>query len=1343
MGNNLTLGLDIGIASVGWAVVNQKEGKLVDMGIRLFETATEASEPRKNRSARRNIRRNKWRREQMKTIFMERGLITKEEFEDPDFLSFTVNNDKYNRPQPDTVYHLRAKALREKVSKRELLICLYNICKTRGHFLLESIDFSKDGVSYEVFKDRFFSYTSNYISFKDDTSEFEDRVLKPLFSSKLNSRKDIIQIFKNYHFTKYEEKDGLENIILLLNGYVGNLGEVNENYESKKINIMDLKNNVDCLTEFEEHIIELFDLIKIANIMSSGCNYLCEEAVKNIDFFKNAYVNRENDPDTYIKFKNELLKKRAKRKENKKGDKKEHLRAVKNLDNRYPNGLYVKETVDILKCQQQYYPEIDDSFIEICSSIISARIPYYIGPLSEKGKNAWVKKNNTFKYSFDYSIKHFDSVNIYESIREWKKRMVSHCTYLPEYEAMPKGSFIGETFSILNEINSFDNSTTDINGQQYYLTRDDKIKILDELFLKKDGDITFGDVESLLGLKHFGSKNSTVRKFNNKYTLYRNISRIIERLKINTILEIFIEKDKINEIERLILDINLFDEEKSKRDYFDQDEKYSAYSKQLSKLKSTSFYNLSREFIMNEKVDSEGSSIMDKLFEDNVSEYTNNMMYIINNAFDQNGVKIDFISNKYLRLLKENENNLDINLLIDNGKPVIPVSRPTIRALNEAFKIYTAVIETYGVPDRVVIETARGKDSIKDHTVIDEKGEFRLTKIENLYNHLVKQIEESKIDDYFFNGVHADDISEIVAQFNNNKDKIELYVRQNGIDLMTGKPISLTNLHEYEIDHILPRGFQDDSMNDKMLIHKLVNGKKSNRLPIEFLQSPDAKEFTTMTVSRFEKIVNGLFDMDLISENKRNRLLMVSSKEVERFVKQNLVDTRYIISEFMSAVNAYNSLNNFESKIVALKGAFTSTFRKTFYIDKDRDLGNQHHAIDAAMLCVTDACLSAYFPHYDERGDFASYSNFIKETILNEENNSDNTKEKDKNRNTISYAYYKAYGHNYKRENSLINQIKNTVPLYSHKVEKNWKGALANETLQKPLPSGNKKASSIIGMSNNKRSFSGVNCVAVDFYKIKNRKGKTQHIAIHIPYAIVDNRGYIMKDKYLSLVKNYYGVPELIDEKGNIKDQFFRFRAFKNDIIYDTKSNIPQLFCLGSVSKKILELKPMLNFSYNDIYKEASEMALLISKRFNIKYGKNDGINFDEFSKSEILTYVNENLLQFGDFDKYQKYIIKETSKCKNLLVFSRKLVYFSKILNSNNYLLDAELRSRPSVNNIYMQEDKDAEYIKLKYNILGLRFGNSVNGKLIINSAHGTCGKYTKVKREKFDWKISKYVVE
>ncbi|MGN1406024.1 MAG: type II CRISPR RNA-guided endonuclease Cas9, partial [Erysipelotrichaceae bacterium] len=719
------------------------------------------------------------------------------------------------------------------------------------------------------------------------------------------------------------------------------------------------------------------------------------------------------------------------------------------------------------------------------------------------------------------------------------------------------------------------------------------------------------------------------------------------------------------------------------------------------------------------------------------------MMYIINNAFDHNGEKIDFVSNKYLRLLKENDGVLDINLLIDDGKPVIPVSRPTIRALNEAFKIYNAVIDTYGVPKRIVIETAGGKDSIKDHTVVDEKGEKRFTKIESLYNHLIKQIDECKIDDAFLNGVHTDDIDEIKKQFEKNKDKIELYVRQNGIDLLTGKPIKLTNLNEYEIDHILPRGFQDDSMNDKMLISKLANAKKSNRLPIEFLESPDAKDFTTMTVSRFEKIVNGLFDMDLISENKRNRLLMVNSKDVEKFVKQNLVDTRYIISEFMSAVNAYNNINNYDSKIVALKGAFTSTFRKAFYIEKDRELGNQHHAIDAAMLCVTDACLSSYFPHYDERGDFEAYSNFIKETIRNEENNNDNTKEKDKNRNTISCAYYKAYGHNFRRENSLINQIKNTVPLYSHKVEKNWKGTLTEATLHEPLPENDKSALSIIGMNNNMRSFSGVNCVAVDFYKIKTTKGKTQHVSIHIPYSIVDSNGLIMKDKYIKLIKEYYCIPELLDESGNLKENLFRFRAFKNDIIYDTCTNIPQLFNIGSIALKKLELKQILNFSYNSIYAAASEMAYLLSKRFDIKFGKNEGTPFKEVSVNDLIEYSVENLFELKNFPNFEKTLKTRLKDEKNLISFSRKFVYLATIANKNNVPPTIDGQYLPTANNNTIKGNADAEYVKIKYDILGVRFGESVKGNLIINSAHGTCGKYTKVKREKFDWKISKYVVE
>ena len=139
------------------------------------------------------------------------------------------------------------------------------------------------------------------------------------------------------------------------------------------------------------------------------------------------------------------------------------------MGNVFPNGLYVKECKDILKNQQQYYSEITDEFIEVCKSIVSARIPYYIGPLNEEATNAWVKKNGNIKYSYSYALKKDERViDIPESIKKWKSRMISHCTYLPEYEALPKGSFISETFNILNELNIL--TAKDKDGNEYYLT---------------------------------------------------------------------------------------------------------------------------------------------------------------------------------------------------------------------------------------------------------------------------------------------------------------------------------------------------------------------------------------------------------------------------------------------------------------------------------------------------------------------------------------------------------------------------------------------------------------------------------------------------------------------------------------------------------------------------------------------------------------------------------------------------------------------------------------------------------------------------------------------------------
>ena len=94
-------------------------------------------------------------------------------------------------------------------------------------------------------------------------------------------------------------------------------------------------------------------------------------------------------------------------------------------------------------------------------------------------------------------------------------------------------------------------------------------------------------------------------------------------------------------------------------------------------------------------------------------------------------------------------------------------------------------------------------------------------------------------------------------------------------------------------------------------------------------------------------------------------------------------------------------------------------------------------------------------------------------------------------------------------------------------------------------------------------------------------------------------------------------------------------------------------------------------------------------------------------------------------------------------MTFVRKYVYLASIANRGNVPPTIDGQYLPVANNSNIKKNEDAEYVKLKYDVLGIRFGMSAKGNLIINSAHGTCGKYKKIKKEKFDWKISKLVVQ
>lgn len=1340
MNNNLTVSFDIGIGSVGWAVVDPDHAKLIEFGSHVFNEATSAQQARGFRSARRTQRRRKWREKQLLMAFVDFGLVTEDELKQEGYLSYTTNNDLIKRPKEETVYHLRNKALDNPVSTRELILCLYNICKTRGHFLLENVNFERDTVTFDLFKEKFYALTNDYFTFSsiEGKEEFEKEVLKEIYNKKLKSN-EIKSKLKKMDCVETEEMDAaLLEICKLIAGYKGELTKISESVvlpeSATNVKVQELLKK-DSLNDFLEGIIELYDLINIAAILKKY-NYICQLNVAELDNVKEVYKLENTDNEEYDKKKKEIQAKMSST-----GVNGNRLRVVKNMENKFPNGLYLKEAKRILETQQRYNPKITNAFIEVCLGIIKTRIPYYIGPLDESAKNAWLTKNHAFKYSYDYSTKELHAVDEEASIKKWKYQMISRCTYLPNEFALPKGSLLAEVFSIVNEMNIL--TAKDTDGNTYYLTMKDKIHIFDELFLKKKEIIKYDEVKDLLNLQSFGPKNGGFGKnFKNSLTLYHPIVSLLPELRLKSILDVFAEENKIKQLEDIILSINLFDEESSKKQYFIKQGYQEDVSSKLSKLSSKKFYAFSKAFICDTPMDQENHSLLELLFEDNTAEFVNEQMTRIHSATDVYGNKIDFDANKYKAKLKENK-ELSIDLLMDDGKPFMPISRPVIRSLNECMKVYKEIISIYGVPKRVVIETAR---DLKDSSRKGEVPAKHFDQMKSAYDYLKKQIKEQK-SNHLFKGNEMVDWEEIETYLSRNKRKIELYIRQNGLDMISGERIDINRLDNYEMDHILPRGFGDNSMDNMMLISKSLNAAKSNRVPLEFIESGEAlnSDEQFITSSSFVRRVNSLFELKMISEKKKDRLLLKSSKDVEGFINRNLVDTRYIIKEFMAILNAYHDVNHYDTHVVALKSAFTDTYRKNgFHMPKNRDVGVQHHAHDAAILAIVDKMLLTYYPNYDSRGNMKAYHNFL----LNLNKNEKNQAEKDFGGFTW-IMYQKAFHERLNDQDSLLSQVKSRVPLFSVKAEKNYKGQFFDATIypQKDKKTKKETKKGILGefgINNDKHIFSAINCVAVDFYKYTNKRGKKKHLGVHIPKVIIDDQGRIDQDKYKFLVKEYYKVPELFDENGNIIQGYFRFRAFKNDLIYDSVNNELQMFNIGSIANKKLEMKHINIFSYDDISAQVRESFYPIVDEFNIRIGRNKSSNaipFSEVNKDELITYCMDNLMAINDVDRYGKAIRDNLKKCLSFNNFLETMAFFNLIINREC--------TPPTIVGQFMpvadrfKSDEDGQYFKVKASILGVRFHKNEDGKLVISGPNRAANKFSKIRKEDFSWRICRDMIE
>lgn len=266
-----------------------------------------------------------------------------------------------------------------------------------------------------------------------------------------------------------------------------------------------------------------------------------------------------------------------------------------------------------------------------------------------------------------------------------------------------------------------------------------------------------------------------------------------------------------------------------------------------------------------------------------------------------------------------------------------PINNPVVRrAVSQTIRVINAIVRKYGAPEVVRVELARemGKP-FEVRSQIIKKQEANAKKNEELKQEIqsIKKAEPTGQD--------------IV--------KFKLFKEQNGVCLYSGKNLDISRLFEagyVDVDHIIPYSISfDDSYTNKVLVLASENRQKGNRIPFDYFKNDSVR------LQRFETLVG-----TQISNWKKKRNLLtkaLSDDQCKGFKQRNLTDTQYIARVIYRLINdhlQFADTGKYDKKrrTQSVNGVITAHVRKRLGIQKIREDGDLHHAVDAAVV----ACIS-------------------------------------------------------------------------------------------------------------------------------------------------------------------------------------------------------------------------------------------------------------------------------------------------------------------------------------------------------------------------------------------------
>lgn len=228
------------------------------------------------------------------------------------------------------------------------------------------------------------------------------------------------------------------------------------------------------------------------------------------------------------------------------------------------------------------------------------------------------------------------------------------------------------------------------------------------------------------------------------------------------------------------------------------------------------------------------------------------------------------------------------------------------KILNQMINVVNGVIDTYGKPDEIRVELARDLKNNAEQRKKKTEAISKSTK-EN------KDIEEKLKQDFGMSHVSRNSII---------RYKLYMELKDNGFKTLysnTYIPYEDLFSKRFDIEHIIPQSrLFDDSYANKTLESKDINITKGDMTALDFVTDKYGQEGLEEYRSRVEM----LFKNNAISKTKYRNLLRTGKDIPENFIQRDLRDTQYISKK------ALEMLGDIVKSVVATSGEITARLRE-------------------------------------------------------------------------------------------------------------------------------------------------------------------------------------------------------------------------------------------------------------------------------------------------------------------------------------------------------------------------------------------------------------------------------